>query len=356
MKLSINTITSVQNLSKDEANVQAWRGWEVQDIEWNSEALQRVFSGEWMASLAVGRKRKEDMVGISALYLDIDDKTCHGDDILEVVHEKLVAENISHAIAPSAHHMKPKTKKSGEVLPPCPRLKIMIPMDEVLDITDSETMATWQASKTNILTHFADMFGIALKKMDGSSLDVNRYNYRCNPYRPEWKFFTGSDFDITPLAVEPPEPEPVKYSNYSNYSNDGNYSGNDDHIEDAARYFFSMHRDRSEWVTMCLAVANVLGVGTLATMTNTTKAELASFTKGTTGRIAGKGTIIHLAKQHGWDAKRSSFYRFIEEYSPTKKRKRLPPSNLDVCEDHPVDDDTFTHDPDYWINRVEPEY
>lgn len=299
MLISINTKTARMALDKKEANTLTSTGWEQRQIAWQENIVRSMFRIEWMAGVVVQgeanpqkRKRKDCIQGINSLFIDIDDMTQHGDRLLDVTHQRLTEAGLLHAISTSANHMKPKTKESGEVLPPCPRLKILIPLPYEVDLIDPEAVAVWDASRESILAHIADIIGIEPSLLDKSSLDANRYSYRAPDYA-EWRFNgEGQPLDIEPLAVKPKAvaaPRPM-----TGYENDK--------VLNAAEYIFSQDRDRQIWLKTCFAIANTHGVDKLRLMTRATNAELASFaTRSASGQKVSGGTVIHYARLLGWD-------------------------------------------------------
>ncbi|MFM5601408.1 hypothetical protein ACET7H_17510 [Aeromonas veronii] len=307
--ISINEITSRdRTLSKADANSMAAFGWYSDTYEWTRSVVGKTFQKEWMSGLSTdGRKRKESIQGVGVLFLDIDDPTKHGAELLEVVHQRLSNAGYAHAIATSANHMKEKIKASGEVLPACPRLKIMIPLDVPYLFVGSETeqeqkRENWKAGAKRITAYFERLLECEL---DHSSLDANRYSYRINPQADnfQFRFSDGNGFDAKRYCY----PAPINLiaeARRKKLAERFNTDDNMDRVKDAARYFFSEHRGRDEWVNVCFAVANLFGIYELKAMTELTSGEESSFKRQTSGRTVGAGTIIHLAKQYGWEYKK----------------------------------------------------
>ncbi len=307
--ISINKETSSDRMmTKTEANEKAYRGWKITTLDWTESKVKTVFKCEWMAGLSTdGRKRKESIAGVGVLFLDIDDPTKHGAELLDIVHQRLSNAGYAHAIATSANHMREKIKSSGEVLPACPRLKIMIPLASPYLFVGNEEereqkRENWKAGAKRITAYFERLLECEL---DHSSLDANRYSYRVNPQADnfEFRFADGKGLDAKNYCY----PAPVNYLAEARRKRLAERFNGDDSMErvkDAARYFFSEHRGRDEWVNVCFAVANLFGIYELKNMTTMTKGEESGFSRQTSGRTVGAGTIIHLAKQYGWEYKK----------------------------------------------------
>lgn len=284
-------------MTKGEANEQSYRGWTLTTQDWNETKVKTVFKCEWMAGLSIdGYKRRDSIAGVGILFLDIDDETQHGDQLLDIVHQRLSEAGYAHAIATSANHMREKRKASGETLPAIPRLKIMIPLTKIYLFKDEEKRECWNAARPRITSYFEKLLDVHL---DHSSLDANRYSYRIdvNSSNFEWRFSNGTGFDCSRFAI--PRVGNAFAEARKNKSSE-RFNKDDERVKQAAKFFLSQHRNRDDWVKVCLAVVNEFGMNTLKSMTELTFGEERSFSGRASSNTCGAGTIIYLAKQHGW--------------------------------------------------------
>jgi hypothetical protein len=300
--ISINKETSsVRTMTKSEANETSYRGWKITTLDWNESKVKTVFKCEWMSGLSTdGYKRRDSIVGMGVLFLDIDDETPHGTQLLEIVHQRLSNAGYAHAIATSANHMREKRKMSGELLPAIPRLKLMIPLTKMYLFKDEDKRECWNAARSRITNYFEKLLGVEL---DHSSLDANRYSYRIDVNAPnfDWRFSDGKGFDCARFAI--PRVGNA-FIDASKHKTAERFGKNDERVKQAAKFYLSQHRNRDDWVKVCLAVVNEFGMNALKSMTDLTTGEERSFSGRTSGNTCGAGTIIHLARQHGWTYQR----------------------------------------------------
>ncbi|APX10076.1 hypothetical protein PPW95_25410 (plasmid) [Vibrio parahaemolyticus] len=293
MKISLNALTSkIKDLTKDRANEIAFKGWIVKDFYWTRTDIQHIFSCEWMCGLSNdGFKRRTSIYRMDTIFLDIDDPTKHGDNLLNHVHSELTKKNVSHAIATSTHHLKEKVRKSGEILPACPRMKMMIPLTEPIFFNSEEDKDDWNYSRPYIINYLKKLLDV--EELDASSFDVNRASFRMNSSADnhEFVFFKGEPLMLKNLIKKMPPPEPRKPIETN--------SDNERNLINAASWFFGENRPRDEWVKVAAAVYHEFGAETLQSLTKLSKGELLSF-KRQSGNSAGAGTIIFFAQQYGW--------------------------------------------------------
>lgn len=317
MLISLNYITSRNPyLSKDQANTLTHKGWVTKNIPWEERSIKWAMSQEWMPGLSKdGLKRRESIVSMGSLFIDIDDPTPYGHRLIEHVHRALRAAMVSHAIATSTNHLREKHRASGEVLPACPRLKILIPLSKGVVFNSEEDKDDWNYSRPYILDALRDL--LKVKELDTSSLDVNRCSFRMREdlHNFEWRFHRGRPFDVIPFLRKMPPPPPPLPRN----------ENDDDVVIDAAYWFFSDSRPREEWVRVCAAVYHLFGEEQLKQMTALTKAELNSF-KRNTGRGSGAGSIIHYAREYGWVPVKNNNTP-ANPVKPTKKKPSLEAFN-----------------------------
>lgn len=311
MQISINTLTSqIKNLTKQQGNEKAFKGWITKNVPWQESAIKSIMQFEWMAGLSKdGYKRRTSIYAINALFLDIDDETIYGNNLLNFVHKSLSEIGLSHAIATSTHHLKVKLTKRGVELPACPRIKIMIPLEQLIEFSSEEDKDNWNYSREFILKSFSGI--LRAIKLDASSLDVNRASFRMNTKADnfEWRFYKGNSFNIQPYLRVMPQPEMVSFEfNGDQHQND---------TLDAASYFFSTHRDRDEWLKVSAAIYHCFGAEVLKKLTKITKGELDSF-KRINGRVCTAGTIFYYAKINGWQPRLD----YIKEQQKQKLQKK----------------------------------
>ncbi|EPN0316250.1 hypothetical protein ACTTZI_004152 [Vibrio vulnificus] len=293
LKISINSLTSLRkDLTKDEANQIAHKGWKVREFYWFEEDVRYILQCDWMVGLSIdGLKRRTSIYRMENLFLDIDDPTKYGNDLLDHIVQVLTNKGISHAIHTSTNHMKEKVRKSGEILPACPRLKMIIPLSEPVIFDSEADKDDWNYSRFYLVEFLKQL--LEVEELDTSSLDVNRASFRMKPTAEnfQFSFYKGNPLEIKHLLRKIPPQQPRKYVEMT-----------DEHqqnIINAAYFFFGEHRPRDEWVKVAAAVYHEFGADILKQMTTLTNGELMSF-KRQTSNASGAGTIIFFSQQYGW--------------------------------------------------------
>ena len=316
MQISINTLTSqIKKMTKQQGNEQAYKGWITKNVPWKESAIKSIMQFEWMAGLSKdGYKRRTSIYAINALFLDIDDETIYGDSLLNFVHKSLSEIGLSHAIATSTHHLKVKLTKRGVELPACPRIKLMIPLEQLVSLPTEEDKDDWNYSREFILKAFNCI--LRAIKLDASSLDVNRASFRMNTKADnfEWRFYSGDSFNIQPYLRVMPPPEKFEFKG----------TNNQEDIISAASHYFSSHHDRDEWLKVAAAIYHEFNADVLKKLTKVTKGELDSF-KRQNGRVCTAGTVFHYACLNGWQPRKE----YIEQLKPktVNARKSLSDFN-----------------------------
>ncbi|MGQ5483749.1 hypothetical protein FA893_18255 [Photobacterium damselae subsp. piscicida] len=311
MFVSINKKTSQdRTLSKDDVSTKAF-GWKVKDVQWEEGTIRTLFNCDWMAGISGNtRKREEDVIAIQSLFIDIDDPCDVGDNLLNHVHENLKAHNVSHAIATSINHQKLKETKAGKVLPACPRIKVLIPLSDVIDTESDHAKLVWSESVPSIMEFLSNIIKVRREKngevihpFDESCFQINRYSYRVNPSLPnfEWKFHDGEPLNINELAKEV---DPTVTSAVTVGVTDGVtqcYRNDDDLLLSAATHFYSEPREHTEWCTVSYVIGSKFGIHQLRTMTSATEGQYLKFCKNKLGgRKADVGSVFMLAANYGW--------------------------------------------------------
>ncbi|HFQ5145386.1 TPA: hypothetical protein ACGU88_000905 [Vibrio vulnificus] len=329
IKLSVNNESSYDtNIAKADVCIRYHDTWETVHIEWKESNLKYAVSKDLMCGISsTGRKGKDAITETWCYYVDIDDPTRHGDDLIDHVHECFNRHGIAHAISTSVNNKREKTKPSGQLLPACPRLKVLIPLAQPIPLATNVQKKIWEHNKSSCFALVQRIIGDDIK-LDQSSHDANRYSYRANLSADnfEWRFSDGKPLPLHKVLKAPcefiqglidnsvsgteadelyyehckVESEKKRQAKLKELEEQGIDIKRQHHmVMNAAKYFFSETRDRDDWVKVCQAFVNE-HLGCLTNYTSLTRGELVSFTPSLANDAVKAGTIVHLAKKYGW--------------------------------------------------------
>ncbi|MFA0347475.1 MULTISPECIES: hypothetical protein [unclassified Vibrio] len=334
MTLSINLSINVESskdrwIEKDQVCIQYHDTWVTKTIPWTENNLKLVVSNDLMCGISsTGRKGKDAITETWCYYVDIDDPTRHGADLIDHVHRCFNRHGIAHAISTSVNNKREKKKPSGEILPACPRLKVLIPLAQPIPLATNVQKKIWEHNKVRCFAYIQKILGEDIP-LDKSSHDANRYSYRANTNADnfEWRFADGKPLPLHKVLKAPctfiqkliddgvagieagdelyyehckVEVEKKRAAKLKDLELKGiDVKRQHQLVMTAAKFFFSQNRDRGDWVQVCQAFVNE-HLGYLSDHTTLTRGELVSFTPSFSHDAVKAGTIVHLAKKYGW--------------------------------------------------------
>ncbi len=182
---------------KEYNNDKVAKGWSTTEYSWTESSVLKLTTQHGIScnEYSTGHRSNENWVGTNAIMLDFDDGI--------MTKERLLAEQtrwrFDSYVYSSQNHQKPKIKKDGTIIPPCDRLRVLIPLNAPI-IELGDLLAVKELFKNRYPTIDQSFMG-QIRYFAHGTTEVSSYKNSQGPLR--WSALPGLEEARKAVSAKP---------------------------------------------------------------------------------------------------------------------------------------------------------